>query len=108
MDCVFGPARDGSAFDPQVFAIQGNVAIVIAEQRFHVAAWYVRDAVETAAFLARRQMYRGSREERCLFAAAHGAAEVATVALLAREHVSTESLCALCAPFVRHLDVPLG
>lgn len=81
-----------------------DVETAIAAQRLGMAGWYVRDAIETAICLASRQKSRWSREERCHFASAHGAAEAAALALLARRHVPTESLRALCAPFRREFE----
>jgi hypothetical protein len=76
-----------------------EVETAIAAQRLGMGAWYIRDAIETAICLASRQTSRWSREERCQFASAHGAAEAAALALLARQHISTVSFRALCAPF---------
>jgi hypothetical protein len=81
-----------------------EVETAIAAQRLGMGAWYIRDAIETAICLASRQTSRWSRAERCHFASAHGAAEAAALALLARHHVSTESLHALCAPFRRAFE----
>ena len=71
----------------------------IADQRLGLSAWYVRDAVETAAFLASGCMSRWTAEERRMFAAAQRAAETAALALLARVHLPAETLGILCAPF---------
>lgn len=78
----------------------------ITAQRLGLSAWYVRDAVETAAFLASRCTPRWSAEERRMFAAAHGAAETAALALLARVHLSAETLGILCAPFESYEPAP--
>ena len=71
----------------------------IAERRLGVAVWHVRDAVETAAFLATRRVPRMSRVERRAMVAAQGAAEEAAIALLAREHVRPADYETLAAPF---------
>jgi hypothetical protein len=81
-----------------------DVERALAEQQLQLAAWYVRDAIDTAACLVCRQASLWPREDRCLFASAHGAAESAALALLARRHIPAESLRALCAPFARQLD----
>jgi hypothetical protein len=72
----------------------------IADRRLDVAAWYVRDAVETMAYLARRTAPL-SRSERRLFMAAHGGAEEAALAVMAREHMAVLDFEALVAPFRR-------
>jgi len=78
------------------------VDATIADRGLAIGAWYARDAVETAAFLARTSAvssHRWSRSGHRCFAAAHGAAEEACLALLAREFVAKEDVDALCAPF---------
>jgi hypothetical protein len=80
------------------------VDAAITKQGLAVAAWYVRDAVDTAAFLVSRRVPSWPRDGRRMFAAAHGAAEAAALALLARAHMSLESLSILCAPFGNPLD----
>lgn len=72
----------------------------IADRQLSVAAWYVRDAVETVAFLARNSGPKLSRTDRRAFAGAQGAAEEAALAVLARAHLSAQDFDALCAPFV--------
>ncbi len=72
--------------------------------RLGVTMWCVRDAVDTAAHIATREAYRWSRQERGTFAAAHGAAEVAALALLARDDLSTETYRALTVPFAACID----
>lgn len=70
----------------------------IAEHELQVAAWLVRDAVETAAFLAGHSLRRWSPEERRMFAAAHGAAETAALAMLSCSFLGMEQLTMLCEP----------
>lgn len=60
---------------------------VLVEQRLGIAAWHVRDAVETVAFLATRTAPPLSRAERRELMTAQDAAEEAALALLAREHL---------------------
>ena len=67
--------------------------------RFGLVVWSVRDAVDTAAYIASRESRRWSRHERETFAAAHGAAEVAALALLARDDLTAEIYRALTTPF---------
>jgi hypothetical protein len=71
----------------------------IANRGLSVAAWYVRDAIETSAYYASRPMTRWSSKERRAFAAAHAAAEEAALAILARAHLADEDVSSLCAPF---------
>ena len=82
-----------------------DVEEAIRENGLGMAAWYARDGVETAACLVSRRMMRWSREERCAFAATHGAADAATLALLASPHIPKESLRILHAPFAAQADI---
>lgn len=77
----------------------------LLSDRFGLAVWRVRDAVDTAAHIASRELHDWSRAERGMFAAAHGAAEAAALALLARDVLSTETYHALTAPFASCLVV---
>jgi hypothetical protein len=72
--------------------------------RLGVTVWSVRDAVDTAAHIATRESHQWSRQERGTFAAAHGAAEVAALALLARDELPTETYRALTVPFTACID----
>jgi hypothetical protein len=67
--------------------------------RLGVAAWSIRDAVDTAAYIATCESHRWTRHERGAFAAAHGAAEAAALALLARDDLPAEIYRSLTAPF---------
>ena len=69
-----------------------------------VAAWYVRDAIETSAYYASPRRRRWTRMERRCFAAAHAAAEEAALAILAQAFLSSEDVDALCAPFAALAD----
>lgn len=71
----------------------------INDRGLAVAAWYVRDAIETSAFYASRSVNRWTRVDRRAFAAAHAAAEEAALALLARAFLSAQDLAILSAPF---------
>lgn len=84
-------AAQGDAWD--------RVQSAIADRGLQLAAWYVRDAVETAAFLASHSTRRWSRNDRLLFATAHGAAESVALALLARPYLTPEHFSALYEPF---------
>lgn len=76
----------------------------ITDHGLGMTAWYVRDAVDTAAFLASRGVSRWSPDGRRMFAAAHGAAEVAALALLARTRLGADTLSVACAPFETLLE----
>jgi hypothetical protein len=69
----------------------------INDQDLAVAAWYVRDAIETSAYYASHSIVKWTSKERRAFAAAHAAAEDAALAILAQEHLSAEDFAALCA-----------
>ena len=69
------------------------------DRRLGVAAWQVRDAVDTAAHIASRESHHWLSHDRACFAAAHGAAEAAALALLARDQLPIETYRALTAPF---------
>lgn len=77
----------------------------IAEQRLGVAAWHVRDAVETACFLATRADAPLSRSERRVVCLAREAAEETALALLVRPHLSQKTIATLSAPFRAHVQV---
>ena len=69
-----------------------------------IAAWYVRDAVETSAYYATHSTRYWNSSGRRAFAAAHGAAEEAALALLARESLPAEDFELLSAPYVRLIN----
>jgi hypothetical protein len=81
-----------------------DVEAALADQRLELAAWHVRDAIETTICLASGQRSRWSREERCAFAAAHGAAEGAALAMLVGKSIPANSMRVLCAPFATLLE----
>lgn len=72
---------------------------IIAINHLDVAAWNVCDALETSAFLASRGPGRWTSADRRAFSAAHLAAEVAALALLARDGLPPRDFAALVAPF---------
>jgi hypothetical protein len=89
--------------DPSIYA-QRETPYAILEATINnrglaVAAWYVRDAIETSAYYASRSIIKWTSKERRAFAAAHAAAEDAALAILAQEHLGGEDFAALCAPF---------
>jgi hypothetical protein len=84
-------------------AAWSEVEEAIAAHNLAPAAWEVREALETAVFLVSRPVQCWSREERCQFAATHGAAEAAALALRARAHVRPETARTLCSPFAPFL-----
>ena len=71
----------------------------IAAHGLGIAAWYARDTVETSACLAGCGMPCWTARDRRLMAAAHGAAEAAALALLARDVIAPADFAALIAPF---------
>jgi hypothetical protein len=89
---------DGAAADGRVTAIMSLETAIVARE-LGIAAWYVRDAVDTSAYLAGQSVTRWTSAERRAFAAAHGAAEDAALALLARPGIAPAELAVLCAPF---------
>jgi len=76
-----------------------SVENAIAKRDLGLAAWHVRDDVETVAYLASHSGAPLSRGNRPVFAAAHGAAEDAALALLVQSSISSADLELLCAPF---------
>jgi len=76
-----------------------DVEEAIAAHSLALAAWEVRDALETAVCLVSRAVQRWSRDERCQFAATHGAADAAALALRASAHVRPDCVRVLCSPF---------
>ncbi len=80
----------------------------VAHNGLGLAAWHVRDAVETIAFLKSRNNPNLSRSDRRVFAAAHAAAEDAALATLTRQHLSAQDFAVLCAPFAARYGVGRG
>ena len=91
---VADPARASQR--ATAFAI---VDAAIATHGLGIAAWYARDTVETAVCLATSGVPRETARERRLMAAAHGAAEAAALALLARAVIAPMDFATLFAPF---------
>jgi hypothetical protein len=71
---------------------------VIAGHELSVAAWFVRDAVETSAFIASYGHLRRSTE-RHQFAAARRAAEESALVMLVQGRLNVASFETLTAPF---------
>jgi len=94
--------------DPSIYAHRETpyaiLETTVNDRRLGVAAWYVRDAIETSAYYASQPMKRWTSAERRAFAAAHAAAEEAALAILARVHLGAEDFAALCAPFAPWLS----
>jgi hypothetical protein len=86
----------GMAQRATAFAI---LEAAIAAHGLGIAAWYARDTVETSACLAGCGMPCWTARERRLMAAAHGAAEAAALALLARDVLAPTDFAVLIAPF---------
>jgi hypothetical protein len=86
-------------------ALWERVEDAIVHQRLDLAAWSVRDAVETVVHLTNHAAGRLSRADRRLLAAAHGAVEDAALAILVAECLPWADIAQLCAPFADH--VPL-
>jgi hypothetical protein len=70
------------------------------EHDLGIRAWYVRDAVDTTAFVVSRSMSPWSREGRRDFAAAQEAADAAALALLAEAYLDRAIVGVLYAPFM--------
>ena len=82
-------------------AAWSDVEEAIAAHDHALDAWHVRDALETIVCLVSRPVPQWSRDERCQFAATHGAADAAALALRARAHVRPDIVRVLCSPFAR-------
>ena len=79
----------------------------IASRGLQIAAWHVRDAVDTAAFTAASGITHWTRANHRAFAAAHAAAEDAALALLVGDALSAPDRRVLAAPFTDP-DSPLA
>ena len=84
-------------------AAWNEVERIVAGDEFAVVAWHLREAVDTAAALAKRGIRAWSRSDRCNFASAHHAAEVAALAQLSSAYIPPETLRLLCKPFAAAL-----
>src|SRR5262249_53708815 len=82
-----------------------RVEAAIVSQRLNLAAWSVRDAVETVVYLTNHAAGRLSRADRRVLVAAHSAVEDAALALLVAEHLPRTDIAQLCAPFADHVPV---
>lgn len=72
----------------------------IASLGRQIAAWHVRDAIDTAAFTAVGAASSWTRANRRAFAAAHAAAEDCALALLAGDALAPAYRQSLIAPFI--------
>jgi hypothetical protein len=79
-----------------------GLQLAVSDHGLQLAAWYVRDAVQTAAFLASRRARRCSRRDGLVFSAARRAAESAALAIIARPYLDPEDFSLLQKP-VAHL-----
>jgi hypothetical protein len=86
-------------------AARASLTTAIHDCELDVAAWYVRDAVETCACLVFSVARTCSTHDRCAFDAARGAANDCALGFLAREGLASESLRALSAPFARAIEL---
>jgi hypothetical protein len=78
----------------------------IAKRDLALAAWHMRDEIETIAYVVSHVGAPLSRANRPAFAAAHGAAEDAALALLVRGCVSAMDIDLLCTPFASTIVAP--
>jgi hypothetical protein len=88
------PAR--AAQRATAFAI---LEAAIAAHGLGIASWYARDTVETSVCLATGGAPCRTARDLRLIAAAHGAAEAAALALLARDVLAASDFATLFAPF---------
>lgn len=84
------------------------VSAAIAEHGLAVDAWYVRDAVETSVCIACAGHGCWTGDDRIAFAAAHGAAGAAALALLARQYISVDDMHALSDPFANAIAIAVA
>jgi hypothetical protein len=80
---------------------------IIADRQLRIATWYVRDALKTGVFLARRSGRLHSLADRRAFYAACDAAEDCALAYLALPRLAAADFDALCRPFAQHVRVGL-
>jgi hypothetical protein len=93
-DIATAPAQSAARDD----ACHG-LQLAVSDHGLQLAAWYVCDAVQTAAFLASHKARRWSRRDRLLFAAARRAAESAALALLTYPYLTPEHFTTLYEAF---------
>lgn len=95
------------ATDAEFRAARSSARVIldatISDRALGVAAWYVKDAVETAVFFASAGATIPGAD-RAALAGAHGAAEAAALALLAEPSLSATDFLALYQPFA--VDIP--
>jgi len=91
---IAAPAR--ASLRSTAFAL---LEAAIAANGLGIAAWYARDTVETSVCLATGGTSCRMARDRRVMAAAHGAAEAAALALLARDVLAPTDFAVLLAPF---------
>ena len=98
--CEIGRACTG---DESAWAARAASAaaleLVIDCQQLAVTTWYVRDLVDTAAYVARHEAEGAGRKVRRQLADAVAAAETAALAIAAAEWLPDEDAARLRAPF---------
>lgn len=85
--------------------VRAHMLATITDHDLGLAAWYVRDAVETLAFLASHAALCLSRSDRPLFITARRAAEDAALAELVRAHLSASDHEVLLSPFAAYIEL---
>ena len=80
-------------------AARAAVEAAVDRHTLRLPAWHVRDALDTAVFIAMRHVSVGSRAQLRAATAAHAAAESAALALLVVPLIQREAVDCLCAPF---------
>ena len=88
-------SRDGQA----VASACARVETAIADHRLDVAAWFIRDAVDTVAQIVRPQAVRRSRRAQSRLALALAAAQWAALAVATEQWLAPGDRASLCAPF---------
>ncbi len=80
--------------------------VTIADRHLALSAWHVKDAIETLAFVAGRDLGNISARDRRFFDETHAAAEEAALAVLARPYLADADFAVLYAPFAHQLPAP--
>ncbi len=73
----------------------------INDRGLAVAAWYVRDAIETSAYYASHSIVKWTSKERRAFAAAHAAAEDAALSILSQAYLQRRGCRGALRPVLR-------
>jgi hypothetical protein len=90
--------RDSGARQQRVTS-SAILEAVVADQRIELAAWFIGDMVQTAAYAATRAAARTRRSTQRDFAVARSAADWAALAIATRTWLPRADHDALCAPF---------